>query len=165
MKTLHKWLFMAVCLIVPAGIIGLTACVTTGSGTSASSKPNLTPAQVMQIACPPIQTAIVQFQALDAALLLTNPADTKAQKAQALLAQAQPVVAAACAAGASVDVSSVTAFAESVLPVVAQVAGTLPLKPDQLAQVQAGLLAAQVAIGVVNVVESSIATAQQAQVQ
>jgi hypothetical protein len=143
-----------------AGVTLTAGCVTTGTGSTAPSKPNLTPAQVMQIACPPIQTAIVQFQALDATLLLTNPADEKALKAQALLAQAQPIVAAACAAGAAVDVSSVTAFAESVLPIVAQAAGTLPLKPDQLAQVQAGLLAAQVAIGVVNVVESSIATAQ-----
>lgn len=158
-----KRLTALLCTLVLA--VMATGCATTGASTTGPAKPNLTPAQVMQIACPPIQTAIVQFQGLTATLLLTNPAGTKALKAQNLLAQAQPIVASACAAGASVDTSSVTAFAQSVLPIVAQAAGTLPLKPDQLAQVQAGLLAAQVAIGVVNVVESSIATGQQAAAQ
>lgn len=138
------------CIFAIALAFVLPACTTGGT------KP-LAPAQVFAIACPPIQASIVQFEALDATL--TTPA---AQKAQAQLQQLQPVVAAACTAGATVSTANVQAFAQTVLPALGQIAGSLPLKPAQLQQVQAGLVAAEIAIGVAGTVEQQIQAAQAA---
>jgi len=140
---------LAVALIVCA--FGLAGC--------ASNQPeSIPPAQVLAIACPPAQAAIVQFEALDATL----PTVPAAVKAGATLKQIQPTVAAACAAGATVSVTNVQAFAQTVLPALGQVAGSLPLPPAQLAQVQAGLVAAEIAVGAIGVVQQQVQTAQQA---
>jgi len=126
------------------------------AGCASNAPKPLTPAQIVSIACPPVQAAIVQFKALDA----TMPADPVAVKAEAALTKVQPVVAAACAAGANVDATSLQAFAQTVLPALGQVAGALPLPPQQLAQIQAGLIAAEIAVGAVGVVEQQIKAAQ-----
>lgn len=129
----------------------LAACATT-------APQQLSPAQVFAIACPPVQAAIVQFEAVDAAL----PGVPTAVKAEAALKQVQPLVAAACASGVTVSAASVQAFAQTVLPALGQVAGSLPLPPAQLAQVEAGLVAAEVAVGAIGVVEQQIKAAQPA---
>ena len=140
---------LAVALIVCA--FGLAGC--------ASNQPeSIPPAQVLAIACPPVQAAIVQFEALDATL----PTVPAAVKAGATLKQIQPTVAAACAAGATVSVANVQAFAQTVLPALGQVAGSLPLPPAQLAQVQAGLVAAEIAVGAIGLVQQQIQAAQKA---
>lgn len=140
----------AVALIAAAAAF-LPGCATT-------STKSLTPAEVITAACPPIQAAIAQFEALDASL----PTVKAAADAEAALKQIQPVVAAACDAGATVSTANVQAFASTVLPVLGQVAGSLPLPPAQLAQIQAGLVVAEVAVGAVGVVEQQIQAAQAA---
>ena len=131
--------------------LGLSACSTTQTE-------SIPPDQILAIACPPVQAAIVQFEALDATL----PTVPAAVKAGATLKQIQPTVAAACAAGATVSIANVQAFAQTVLPALGQVAGSLPLPPAQLAQVQAGLVAAEIAVGAIGVVQQQIQAAQQA---
>ncbi|MFZ0872165.1 MAG: hypothetical protein WAM90_15750 [Rhodanobacter sp.] len=131
----------------------IAACATT-------APQSLSPAQVISIACPPIQAAITQFEAIDATL----PGVPAAVKAEADLQKLQPVVTAACASGATVSTASVQAFAQSVLPVLGQIAGSLPLPPAQLAQVQAGLVAAEIAVGAAGVVEQQIQAAKTAAV-
>lgn len=131
--------------------LGLSAC-TQGVQT-------IPPGQILAIACPPVQAAIVQFEALDATL----PNVPSAVKAKAALEQIQPTVTAACAVGATVSVANVQAFAQTVLPALGQVAGSLPLPPAQLAQVQAGLVAAEIAVGAIGVVQAQIQAAQKAQ--
>ena|SRR5690348_11539513 len=140
---------LAVALIVCA--FGLAGCV--------SNQPeSIPPGQILAIACPPVQAAIVQFEALDATL----PNVPAAVKAKAALEQIQPTVTAACAAGTTVSIANVQAFAQTVLPALGQVAGSLPLPPAQLAQVQAGLVAAEIAVGAIGVVQAQIQAAQKA---
>lgn len=140
---------LAVALIVCA--FGLSGCV--------SDQPeSIPPGQILAIACPPVQAAIVQFEALDATL----PTVPAAVKAKAALEQIQPTVTAACAAGGTVSIANVQAFAQTVLPALGQVAGSLPLPPAQLAQIQAGLVAAEIAVGAIGVVQQQIQAAQKA---
>jgi|SRR5690348_10748470 len=139
--------------------VAVFACVAGLSGCATNQPESIPPAQVLAIACPPVQAAIVQFEALDATL----PTVPAAVKAGAVLKQIQPTVAAACAAGTNVSVANVQAFAQSVLPALGQIAGSLPLPPAQLAQVQAGLVAAEIAVGAIGVVQAQIQAAQKAQ--
>jgi len=132
-------------------VLGLSACSTTQTE-------SIPPGQILAIACPPVQAAIVQFEALDATL----PTVPAAVKAGATLKQIQPTVAAACAAGATVSIANVQAFAQTVLPALGQVAGSLPIPPAQLAQVQAGLVAAEIAVGAIGVVQQQVQAAQNA---
>lgn len=141
--------------VVLAGVVALAlfaGCASPGSA------PQMTPAQIFQIACPPVQAAITEFTALDASL----PASAQTGVVETDLKLAAPVVAAACTAGATVSVANVTAFAQTVLPVLGTVAGTLPLPPATMAEVQAGLIAAEIAVGVAGTVESNIAAAKAA---
>lgn len=134
-------------------------CAFLVTGCASNQPESIPPAQVLAIACPPVQAAIVQFEALDATL----PNVPAAVKAGATLKQIEPTVAAACTAGAAVNVANVQAFAQTVLPALGQIAGTLPLPPDKLAQVQAGLVAAEIAVGAINVVQAQVQAAQKAQ--
>lgn len=137
---------LAVAMLVCA--LGLSAC-------TANQAQPIPPAQVMAIACPPTLAAIAQFQALNATL----PNDPQAVKASAELAKIQPVVTGACAAGVNVSVANVQAFAQTVLPALGAIAASLPIKPAQLTQIEAGLTAAQIAVGTI----SAIQAAQKAQ--
>lgn len=145
---------MLVALAAVVSLALVAGCATTGG----NAPPQLQPGQVLAIACPPVQASIVQFEALDATL----PTVTAAVKAKAALEQIQPAVTAACAAGATVSIANVQAFAQTVLPALGQVAGSLPLPPAQLAQVQAGLVAAEIAVGAIGVVEQQIKAAHPA---
>jgi hypothetical protein len=138
-------------------IASVLLCAVFITGCAANQPKPLTPAQIMAVACPQIESAMLQFEVIDASL--ATPAGLKAQK---LLVQAQPIVHSACAAGATVSADSIQAFAQTVLPALGQVAGTLPLPPQQLAQVQAGLVVAEIAVGAVGVVEQQIQSAQAA---
>jgi len=146
--------FKSLAAVMVAAIVcavGLAAC-------TANQTESIPPGQILAIACPPVQAAIVQFEALDA----TMPAVPAAVKAKAALEQIQPTVTAACAAGATVSIANVQAFAQTVLPALGQVAGSLSLPPAQLAQVQAGLVAAEIAVGAIGVVQQQIQAAQKA---
>jgi hypothetical protein len=139
-------------LLCAAGIAMLAGCASTGSA------PQLTPAQVVAIACPPVQQAISAYIALDQSM----PTNADAIKAEAILTVAQPIVTATCTAGANVSTANVEAFASTVLPALGTIAGTLPLPPATLAGIQGGLIAAEIAVGAAGVVESNIKAAQAA---
>lgn len=149
---LRKFVLIALSAIAT---LGLAACATSGSSTSPSTSQQLTPQQVVAIACPPLQTALVQLQDIYATQAALG--SESATKASAGIAKAQPIVAEVCSVGAAVSITSVQDFANTVLPALAQVAGTLPLTPKQLSDVQTALLTAQVALGVYNVVQSQMA--------
>lgn len=143
-------LMLSACIIT----VALAACATTGS-TGSGTKQNLTPQQVVAITCPPLETALTQLEGIYATQAALGSAS--AVKAQAGIAKAQPIVAEVCSVGAAVSITSVQDFANTVLPALAQVAGTLPLTPKQLSDVQTALLTAQVALGVYDVVQSQMA--------
>jgi hypothetical protein len=131
----------------------LGACASTG-GTQ-----QLTPQQIVAIACPPIQMAVTQFQTLAA----TMPADPNYAKAGDILKQAQAPLAAACTAGATVTVANIQDLATKVLPAVGTVMTTIPIPPQTQAEVQAGLMAAEIAVGAAGVIEQQLAAAKAAQ--
>lgn len=139
-------------LLCAAGIALLAGCSTTGTA------PQLTPAQIVAIACPPVEQAITAYQTLTASM----PTNAQAVKANAILTIAQPIVTSTCTAGASVSTANVQAFAETVLPALGTIAGTLPLPPATLAGIQGGLIAAEIAVGAAGVVEANIKAAQAA---
>lgn len=145
-------------MFVALALFALVACVSLFAACTTSSGQKLSPAQVAAIACPPIQAANAQFHVLVAA----SPNDAKLQAAGAKLATIEPVVAAACNAASTVTATEVQELATQVLPALSQVAGSLNLPADKLAQIQAGLVAAQIAVGVVGVVEANIKAAQTA---
>lgn len=120
----------------------------------------LTPQQIATIACPQLDLVHTQLAALNAALE-ADPATTAVGKqAQAQLDAVHPVVAAVCngaQAAPAVDLSSIQALISTGLPALGHLAGSLPLPPAQQAQVQAALVVAETAAGVVGVVEQQIA--------
>ena len=84
---------------------------------------------------------------------------------QAQLDAVHPIVAAVCngaQAAPAVDLSSIQALISTGLPALGHLAGSLPLPPAQQAQVQAALVVAETAAGVVGVVEQQIKAAQPA---
>jgi hypothetical protein len=139
--------------------IGALIAVAALSGCAMGGPQQLTPAQIITIACPPIQAALVQFETIDASLAPSLPA---AATAAAALKIAQAPVAAACTAGASISTANVQAFATTVLPALGTIAGTLPMPASTQAEIQGGLLLAETAVGVVGVVQAQIDAAKAA---
>lgn len=132
-----------VALVVLVGV--LAGCATTSSQA-------LSPEQIAASVCPPIQADLVSFQAVFA----SDITDPNAAKISADIAKAEPVVNALCTAGATVSASSVQAFATTALPALADVVNYLPLSPPQKAAVVTDLTVAELAVGVVGVVEQQI---------
>lgn len=125
----------------------------------------LNPQQIAAIACPQLNLVHTQLVALNAALEADPATAATGKQAQAQLDAIHPIVTAVCngAAGApTVDVSSIQALVQTGLPALAHLAGSLPLTPAQQAQVQAALVVAETAAGVVGVVEQQIKVAQAA---
>jgi hypothetical protein len=84
-------------------------------------------------------------------------------KASEQLAVVHAIVTKVCngaAAAPLVDASSIQALIQTGLPALGYLAGSLPLTPAQQAQVQAALVVAETAAGVVGVVEQQIKAAQ-----
>jgi hypothetical protein len=137
-----------IAFVFSVGLLALlVACSTT-------APQQLTPQQIIAIACPPIQGAVTQFIALDATMS-TLPA---AVQAEAILKEAQPPLAAACTAGATVTMANVQDLATKVLPAVGTVMATIPVPPATQAAIQAGLVAAEIAVGAAGVIEQQVAT-------
>jgi hypothetical protein len=97
---------------------------------------------------------VTQFIALDA----TMPTLPAAVQAEAILKEAQPPLTAACTAGATVTLANVQDLATKVLPAVATVMATIPVPPATQAAIQAGLVAAEIAVGAAGVIEQQVAT-------
>jgi len=123
----------------------------------------LTPQQIAAIACPQLNLVHTQLTALNTALEADPATAGTGAQAQIQLAAIHPIVTAVCngaAAAPAVDVSNIQALVQTGLPALAHLAGSLPLTPAQQAQVQAALVVAETAAGVVGVVEQQIKAAQ-----
>jgi hypothetical protein len=129
------------------------ACLAILGACSTTAPQQLTPQQIIAIACPPIQGAVTQFIALDA----TMPTLPAAVQAEALLKDAQAPLAAACTSGATITVANVQDLATKVLPAVGTVLVTIPMPPATQAAIQAGLVAAEIAVGAAGVIEQQVA--------
>lgn len=134
------------------------------SGCGVKPQP-LTPQQIATIACPQLDLVHTQLTALNATLVADPATAAVGAKASAQLAVVHAVVTKVCngaSAAPLVDASSVQALVQTGLPALAYLAGSLPLPPAQQAQVQAALVLAETAAGVVGVVEAQVAAAQAA---
>lgn len=123
----------------------------------------LTPQQIATIACPQLDLVHTQLAALNAALEADPATADLGHKADAQLAVAHAVVTKVCngaSAAPAVDASSIQSLVQTGLPALAYLAGSLPIPPAQQAQVQAALVLAETAAGVVGVVEQQIKAAQ-----
>jgi len=148
-------MFMAAVSILLLGMI---------AGCGVKPQP-LTPAQIATIACPQLNLVHTQLSVLNAALKADPATADLGNKADAQLAVAHAIVTKVCngaAAAPMVDASSIQALVQTGLPALGFLAGSLPLPPAQQAQVQAALVLAETASGVVGVVEAQIAAAKAA---
>lgn len=147
-------------------IVALVAtCFAVLAGCAGNAAKPLTPQQIAAIACPQLNLVHTQLVAFNAALEADPATAGTGAQAQIQLAAIHPIVTAVCngAAGApTVDMSSIQALVQTGLPALGNLAGSLPLPPAQLAQVQAALVVAETAAGVVGVVEQQIKAAQPA---
>ena len=132
------------------------------SGCGVKPRP-INPAQIAAVACPQLNLVHTQLVAFNAALEADPKTATAGQQAQAQLDAIHPIVTAVCNGAASapaVDASNIQALISTGLPALGHLAGSLPLPPAQQAQVQAALVVAETAVGVVGVVEQQIRAAQ-----
>lgn len=123
----------------------------------------LTPQQIATIACPQLDLVHTQLAALNAALEADPATAVLGHKADAQLAIAHAVVTKVCngaSAAPAVDASSIQSLVQTGLPALAYLVGSLPIPPAQQAQVQAALVLAETAAGVVGVVEAQVKAAQ-----
>lgn len=148
-------------------LVALAATITLALVTACSPsnvKP-MSPAQVAAIVCPQLNLAHTQLVALNTAMQANPSTSIAGANAAKQLAAIHPIVTAVCngsAAAAGVDASSLAALVQTGLPALSNLAATLPLTPAQLAQVQTGLAAAQIAAGLVGVVQQQVQAAQAA---
>ncbi|CAB3731268.1 hypothetical protein [Paraburkholderia rhynchosiae] len=133
---------------------GLVASALAACGTQPTVK--LTPAQFVAIACPPVQQAL----ALAPTLTATIP-----PSAQAQIAEATPIVNAACAAGATVSTDTVAKFATTVFPAASAAVRAAPasvLPDDRKAKIEGALALATIAVDTVTAIASNAAAATSA---
>jgi hypothetical protein len=147
-------------------LVALAAMVSLALIAGCGVKPQqLNPQQIAAIACPQLNLVHAQLVAFNTALQADPATAGTGAQAQIQLAAIHPIVTAVCngaAAAPSVDVSNIQALVQTGLPALAHLAGSLPLPPAQQAQVQAALVVAETAAGVVGVVEQQIKAAQAA---
>lgn len=125
----------------------------------------LSPQQIATIACPQLDLVHSQLSLLNAALEADPATAALGHKADAQLAIAHAVVTKVCngaSAAPAVDASSIQELIQTGLPALGYLAGTLPIPPAQQTQIQAALVLAETAAGVVGVVEAQIKAVQAA---
>lgn len=156
MNIRHALLVLAALATFAVGAI-LTGC---------GVKPQpINPAQVAAMACPQLNLVHSQLVALNAALEADPATAAVGKQAQAQLDAVHPIVAAVCngaAAAPAVSLASLQALVTTGLPALGHLASTLPLPPAQQAQVQAALVVAETAVGIVGVVQQQVQAAQPA---
>ena len=134
------------------------------SGCGVKPRP-INPAQVAALACPQLNLVHSQLVALNVALEADPSTAAVGKQAQAQLGAIHPIVTAVCngaQAAPTVNLSSLQALVTTGLPALGHLAGSLPFPPAQQAQVQAALVVAETAVGVVGVVQQQIQAAQPA---
>lgn len=136
------------------------ACVVLVSGCATNSTQTAADLQAqVAIACPALQATFAQVSVIAGSVAATSPIYAKLQ---ADIAKAQPVVTAACAANAAIDASTITSLANTALPAISDLVGSLNLPTAKVQQLQTVLVTAEVALNIAGVVESQIAAAQAA---
>lgn len=134
------------------------------SGCGVKPQP-INPAQIAAVACPQLNLVHSQLVALNAALEADPATAAAGKQAQAQLDAVHPIVTAVCngaQAAPAVSLASLQALVTTGLPALGHLAGTLPLPPAQQAQVQAALVVAETAVGIVGVVQQQVSAAQPA---
>lgn len=150
-------------LVAVAAMVSLALIA--GCATGPAQPQQLNPQQIAAIACPQLNLVHTQLVALNAALQADPATAATGKQAQAQLDAVHPIVAAVCSgasAAPAVDASSIQALVSTGLPALAHLAGSLPLPAAQQAEVQAALVVAETAAGVVGVVEQQINAAKSA---
>ena len=150
---------MMVALLGMLTVVGVIGCAT---APGAQPQPP-TAAQVKayaDAACPSLDMIHTQLVAFNTSLEATPSTAKFGTNANAQLAVIDPLVKRVCngsLAAATVDLSSVQALVTTGLPALGTLVGTLPLPPAQAAQVQAGLVLAETAAGLVRMVQANAA--------
>lgn len=147
-------------------LVALAAMVSLALLSGCGVKPQpINPAQVASIACPQLNLVHTQLVALNTALEADPATAAVGKQAQAQLDAIHPIVTAVCngaQAAPAVSLASLQALITTGLPALGHLASTLPLPPAQQAQVQAALVVAETAVGIVGVVKQQIQAAQPA---
>ncbi|MEX3914917.1 hypothetical protein AB4Y43_01535 [Paraburkholderia sp. BR10872] len=136
-----------------AAAVGLVASVAflAGCNGSAPTVPKLSPAQFVAAVCPSVKQAMAVAPTLTALI----PAD-----GQTKIADAKPIVDAACTAGATISTDTPAKFVATVFPAVSVVVGAAPdavLNQNTKAQIQGAILLAELGVGTVTAVQNAAA--------
>lgn len=131
--------------------VALFACLTV-AGCASNQAQTVSPQQIATIACPQLNLVHTQLVALNTALQADPKTAALGKKGAAQLAAIHPIVTSVCngaAAAPKVDFSNIQALAQTGFPTLAALAASLPLTPQQQAEIQAALAVAETATGVV----------------
>jgi len=122
---MKRFAILAACAAVLSFV--LAACSSTGQTVQ-------TPAQVAARVCPPIEIAITSLQQVNG----------MSDAAVHALSEAQPVVSAVCAAGATVDTGNLQMLASAGLPAIITVVKASPLSAQDQDRIILGVTTAQI---------------------
>jgi hypothetical protein len=150
-----KLLMTSAMLMVLLSAAMLTQGCSTGPGTQTAADLQ---AQIA-IVCPIFQTTLSQVSVIAGAASASSPVYARIQTD---LAKAQPVIAQACAANAQINATTIQSLAQTALPAISDLVGSLNLPASQVTQIQTSLVTAEVALNIAGVVESQIQAAQAA---
>lgn len=140
-----KLFAIAAAVALSVGVLGLSGCASNQAQT-------VSPQQIATIACPQLNLVHTQLVALNTALEANPKTADLGKKGAAQLAAIHPIVTSVCngaAAAPKVDFSNIQALAQTGFPALAALAASLPLTPQQQAEIQAALAVAETATGVV----------------
>lgn len=133
-------------MLLAAGFVALSLAACNGTVPTA---PKLTPAQFVAAVCPSVQQAFTLAPTMTALI----PAD-----GQAKIADAKPIVDAACAQGATISTDTPAKFVATVFPAVSVVVGAAPdsvLDANKKQQIQGAILLAELGVGMVTAVQNA----------
>ncbi|OXJ16651.1 hypothetical protein [Burkholderia sp. HI2500] len=142
-------------MLLAAGIAASTFLV---SGCQSFGTVQQSPAQIAAVLCPATNSAITQISAFNAAMAPTLPSAANANVV--IEKTVKPIVAGACAAGATITSTSVQALVTQGIPAIAGVVAALPLAPTTQAAIQAGFAAAELAVNLVGTYENALQAAK-----
>ncbi|WP_406867198.1 hypothetical protein [Paraburkholderia fungorum] len=137
-------------MLLAAGLVASVAFLA-GCNGSVPTAPKLTPAQFVAAVCPSAEQALALAPTLTALI----PAD-----GQTKIADAKPIVDAACAVGATVSTDTPAKFVATVFPAVSAIVGAAPddvLPQAKKSQIQGAILLAELGVGMVTAVAGASA--------
>ncbi|KVF49498.1 hypothetical protein [Burkholderia cenocepacia] len=137
---------------------GIAASASILAGCQSLGTVQQSPAQIAAVLCPATNSAITQITAFNAAMAPTLPSAANANVV--IEKTVKPIVAGACAAGATITSTSVQALVTQGIPAIAGVVAALPLAPTTQAAIQAGFAAAELAVNLVGTYENALQAAK-----